>query len=657
MAAAREALEGARLLTLTGPGGTGKTRLSLQVAAEAAEQFADGVFFVPLDSIVDPALVGSAILNALGTQESPSRTTAEQLITYLRDRRTLLVLDNFEQVLAAAPLVAEILRGAPGTSIIVSSRAALRISGEQEFPVPPLGVPDPAHLGTDIEAMTNFEAVALFIERAVSVRPDFRVTNQNAPAVAEICARLDGLPLAIELAAARIRLLAPEAILSRLGSRLGLLGGGARDLPARQQTLRGAISWSYDLLDEPSRRLLSRFSIFSGGAQLEEAEAVCGPADDLDTDVFDGLATLVDQSLIRQVEHDGEPRFTMLQTIRDFAIEQLEASGDRERIARRHAEVHLAIAEQGAANLMGGDQRRWLDRLEVEHDNQRAALTWATAAAEAELAVRLASALWRFWQMRGYLREGADRLAAVLRMPGVAAPSALRRQALDAAAGIWYWMGDLDGAEQLYIESLAIARSLGEPAAVGEALYNLSFIYSVDKRDMDRARTLVSEALEIYRSLGDRPWIARSLWSLANVYYYRDDFARAEPPLLEAAATFRELGDQFGLGWDLHTLGLIHYATGRLEEARRDWTEMLRIFAAAEDVSGISIALSNFRSLAVADGDLVRGFRLGGASAALVTRSGSDLANVIADSRAVHRARPTNSTARRPNARGPKARR
>jgi predicted ATPase/class 3 adenylate cyclase len=627
VAEAKRILETSRLLTLTGPGGTGKTRLSLQIAADIASTFPDGAFFVPLDAVSDPALVPSAIVTSLAVQDA-GRAPAERLLEHLRTRRALLVLDNFEQVLSAASVVSDILRASPGTKVIVSSRAALHVSGEQEFPVPPLGLPDQLTPPIDLERLTHFESVALFIERAASVRPDFRVTNENAPAVAEICARLDGLPLAIELAAARVKMLPPEAILSRLGSRLGLLGGGARDLPERQQTLRGAIAWSYDLLDESSRRLLARLSIFVGGCRLDHAEAVCG-TDDLGIDVFDGLAGLVDQSLVRQVESSGEPRFAMLQTIRDFALEQLATTGDAATMARRHAEVFLALAEEAEPFLLGPQQRRWLDTLEREHDNLRGAISWAIEAGEAELAVRLGSVLWRFWQIRGYLREAARRLEQVVAMPGVAGPTALRRRALDALAGTFYWMADLRRAQELYEQSLAIAEEIGDQRGIAEAEYNLSFVFAVDKSDPVRAQQLDEQALARYRALGDRHWTARSLWALGNAIYFQDDLARARPPIEEAIEILRALDDPFGLGWGLHLLGMIDLRLGDIDGARRNWTEMLGIFHAAEDVTGVGTGLNNFRTLAVEDGDGVRSARLGGAAAGVVQRTGSDLTDII----------------------------
>jgi tetratricopeptide (TPR) repeat protein len=469
----------------------------------------------------------------------------------------------------------------------------------------------------------------LFIERAVAVRPDFTVTNENAPAVAEICARLDGLPLAIELAAARIRLLPPEAILARLGQRLALLSAGSPDLPARQRTLRGAIAWSHDLLDPGVRRLLARAAVFAGGIDLEVAEAVCGPVEEIGLDVLDGLGALVEQSLLQRVDAGADARFLMLQTIREFALEQLASSGEGEEIRRRHATAFLDLAERGAPKLTGPDQRAWLDRLAREHENLRASIGWAIEARSTEAALRLAAALWRFWQMRGFLQEGAARLAAVLALPDAPAHPAARRRALDAAAGIAYWQGDLDRARPLYEESLAIARSSGDRAAEAEALYNLCFVFMVGRANVEHARELAREALAIYEAIDDRTGIARASWALGNGDYFLDDFARAREQLVRSVATWRSLDDRYGLAWALHTLGLCEMNLGDVEAARRAWAESLGIFEAAADVSGIAIGLSNFRVLAIADGDVVRAVRLGAAAAAMVATSGATLANLI----------------------------
>jgi tetratricopeptide (TPR) repeat protein len=377
------------------------------------------------------------------------------------------------------------------------------------------------------------------------------------------------------------------------------------------------------------QRLLGRLSIFVGGCRVDEAEAVCA-ADELGLDLFDGLANLVDQSLLRQVESSGEPRFSMLQTIRDFAMEQLIASpGEAETTARRHAAAYLALAQAAEPHMLSTEQRRWLDLLERDHDNFRAAIAWAVDHDEADVAVGLALALWRFWQFRGHLREATARVDALLTLPAVQPPTLLRRKALDAAAGLAYWTADLDRSRELYNESLAIARASGDPRAIGEALYNLSFTYSIVKSDVAKARVQCEEALAIFRSLHDDLWIARSLWALVQSFYFADDYEAARGPLTECVALFRSVGDTFGLGWALHTTGLVELRTGNPEGARRHWTEMIEIFHKSDDTSAIGTALSNFRELAVVDGDGIRAIRLAGAGSGIVQRTGSDLTSVI----------------------------
>src|SRR5919107_5138889 len=397
--------EDVRLLTLTGTGGTGKTRLALQSAAETIDEFEDGVFFVALSLVSDPHLVASALAGALSVSESAGRALKEDLRNFLSNKELLLVLDNFEQVVDAAPLVGELISGCPGLEVLVTSRVSLRIYGEHQYAVRPLELPDPSHL-PPIETLRQYEAIRLFTERAHAANTQFSLTKENAPALAETCARLDGLPLAIELAAARIKLLSPQAICSRLGDPLKFLTGGARDLPERQRTLRGAIAWSYTLLDKSEQALFARLSVFSGGCALEAVEAVRDTEGDLFIDVLEGLSSLVDKSLLRQEEGvEEEPRFVMLETIREYARERLEVSGNAEVIRRLHAEYFLALAEQGASELKGPEEATWLERLDLEHDNMRAALSWMLEAEEAEPGLRLAGALWQFWDMRGYYGE------------------------------------------------------------------------------------------------------------------------------------------------------------------------------------------------------------------------------------------------------------
>jgi predicted ATPase/class 3 adenylate cyclase len=427
-----------RLVTLTGPGGTGKTRLGLEVARRMLPEFPDGAVFVDLSPIADPTLVPSAVAQALGLQEQAEKSPVESARAYLRELRILLVIDNFEHVLESTPVVEEVLGAGEGVYVLVTSRIALRLYGEEEFAVPTMELPDPTRL-PDIAGLSRYEAVALFIERARSARRDFSVTQENAPAVAEICVRLDGLPLAIELAAVRVRVLSPGAILARLGHRLPLLTGGSRNLPERQRTLRGAIAWSHDLLEEPQRRLFAALSVFAGGATLDAAEAVANPNGELGMDTLDGVAFLADQSLLRRTEGPGEEvRLGMLETVREFAAERL-AETNADEITRRHAEYFLKLSVEGKPHFTGADAVEWLDRFQREHDNVRTALRWAIDHAEVETALRLVGSLWRFWFQRGHLIEGYRWAREAVALSGVEAlPGALAAAEL-AAGGLAYW--------------------------------------------------------------------------------------------------------------------------------------------------------------------------------------------------------------------------
>ena len=625
---AKQLLTRARLLTLTGPGGTGKTRLSLQIAADVMDQFPDGVYFVALGAVQDPQLVPSAIAQALSISITGTRQPLEALIDHLHDKRTLLVLDNFEQLLPAAPITTELLGTSAGLRLLVSSRAVLRVYGEQEFPVPPLALPNLKDL-PGLGALSQFEAVRLFIERAVAVKPDFQATNENAPAIAGICERVDGLPLAIELAAARVKVFSPQALLARLAKSLSALGSGARDLPSRQQTLRNAIQWSYDLLDQGQRRLLARFSVFARGGSLEQAEAVCRPADEIGGEVVDALDQLADQSLLRRLPDFSEPRFLMLQTIREFAAERLEQSDEAAAIKDRHVQAFISLAEQAQAYLFGSERKAWLDRLEMDHDNDRAALDWTVASGDARNAMKLSAGLWRFWQMRGHLHEGRARMAQVLAMPTSPDYPEERLMALEAAGGLAYWQADMKAASMFYDECLELTRRVGDRRAIANALYNDAFPKSVDRSAVDESLVLLHEALPIFRELGDDAGVAKTLWGIGNGYYFSKDYVRSRPALEESEALFRKLDDRFGLGWSLHTQGLVAVKTGRLEDAKRVWNEALRLFDRAQDVSGIVLELDNLSVLARLKGDVVRAAVLAGAQAAHQESSGTILGNLL----------------------------
>ena len=630
-------LDRTRLLTLTGPGGTGKTRLSLQLAAERADAFADGAFWVPLAPLSDPDLVSSTIAHALGVQVSGGEVPLERVVEHLKDKRMLLVLDNFEQLLPAAPVVATLLAGAPQVKVVTSSRAPLRLGGEQEYPVPPLELPDPERLPS-LEVLAQSDAVKLFVERARAVRPDFMVTAENAAAVAEIVLRLDGLPLAIELAAARVKLLTPQAMLPRLKKGLDLLSGGGADQTDRQRTLRGAIAWSEDLLDAGMKRLFARCAAFVGGATLEQLEAVCGPADEIGREVLDGLSELVDQSLLRQTEVDGEPRFRMLVTIRDYALERLEASGEAEAIRNRHAAACIALAEAAAPHFQGAEQKRWLDLAEREHDNMRAALECTISGGRAEDATRLVFALWRFWQVRGHLREGRAWAERVLALSG--ADPRTRLRALEAAGGLAYWMADTDPTRRYYEEAYAVATALGDPAERAKATYNLAFTHFVTigvSPDKPRARALLEEALALFKQVGDRPGIGRTAWALSALHAEGadaspEDLRKAEVYVHEALEQHRALGNRFDIAWDLHSLGLTSLKLGDLGAVERPWHDALDLFTEVGDESGIVLILSDFAELAKARGDLERHDVLVGAWTALAQRTGVGLANLFGPS-------------------------
>ncbi len=620
-----------RLLTLTGPGGTGKTRLSLEVATRAMDRFPDGVFFVALSPLHEVELVAPTIAHELGLADRGGREPEDRIIDHIGSKRMLLVLDNFEQLVPAAPVVNTLLKRATNLSVLVSSRESLHLYGEQEYAVPPLGTPPMPGRSrtTDAASVSQYEAVALFIDRASSVKPSFRVTNDNAPAVAELCVRLDGLPLAIELAAARVRILTPDAILRRLADRLDLLSGGGSDRPERQQTLRGAIAWSYDLLDERDRRLFAALSIFVGGASFEAVEEICGPL--IEGDLFDGLNSLVEKSLVRELSTDGDVRFSQLHTIREFAAEHATELGFLEELRLRHADYFARLAADAQAVIMGSDKRTWLDRLELEHDNLRAAFACAIDAHDGARALDLSASLWRFWQMRGYLVEGLERVRQALAIPPDAATDAARRRALEAAGGLAYWQADMRTAEGYYTQALEAQRAAGDERGVADALYNLSFVYSVPSgrgakmTDVKRSRELVAEALEIYRRVDDRPGVARALWSMGNAAWVDADLGPAERYSIEALDTFREIDDRFMVGWSLYTIAMLRLGGQRLDEADGPLREALRIFSEAGDVSGYVLVLDGLAAEAFLSDDRERAARLVGAVEHFQETSGTGL--------------------------------
>ena len=643
-------LRSTRLLSLTGPGGTGKTRLSLEVAAAAADDFPDGVWFVALDAVRDPALVTPTIARTLGLAESASRPSMDVLVDEIGGGRVLLVLDNLEQVSEAGPDIAELLRLCPNVKALVTTRIPLRVSGEQEYPVPGLPAPpDVSRLSEverlnlprelrelDLEALTQFEAVRLFVARATAIRPAFTLTTANAPAVAGITARLHGMPLAIELAAARVKLLTPDRILARLEHHLDLLTAGSRDLPERQQTLRGAIAWSYDLLDEGARRLADRLSVFRGGFDLEMAERVCGPADELGGDVVERVGELLDQSLVRLDEDATEPRFTMLETIREYAAEMLARSGEAETIADRHAAAMLELAQRAAPELAGASQRQWLDRLEGEHDNMRAALDHAVAKPDPVLGARLASVLWRFWQQRGYLNEARTRFERLEAQGWTLEPVDQARFA-EAFGGVAYWQSDAVTAKRQYDDALRIWREVGDKREIANALYNRAYADVIDVMEgrataIDQAAVsthLLDEALELYREVGDAGGEGNILWALGSINYFTASAAVAESWYRRSLDLHRTAGNRSMEAWSLHMLGLSIVGQRRFAEAREVVRHALRHFYEASDLSGVTLVLDDLAIIAIGLGDRERGGRLWGAARHLQQQTGTGLAAYV----------------------------
>jgi predicted ATPase/transcriptional regulator with XRE-family HTH domain len=568
-----------RLLTLTGAPGTGKTRLAIELAATLTDQFANGVVFVSLAPLTDPALVLDTIAQALGVLEVRAASSLAAVTGHLRDRETLLLLDNFEQVLPAALQIADLLGACPRLTMLVTSQAPLAVRGEHELAISPLPVPDPTQIAST-STLADSAAVALFVDRAQAVRADFALTDANAATVAEICARLDGLPLAIELAAARIRLFSPQAMLARMERRLPLLTGGASDLPARQRTLRDTIAWSYDLLDPAEQALFRRLAVFVGGATLDAIERVCGEVSA--SDVLDGVATLVARSLLRQGEgSDGEPRLTLLETIREFGLEQLAASGELAAVRQRHAAYVLSLAEEADPHLRGPEQVGWLDRLETEHDNVRAALSWSEQAAAggpsspevAQVGLRLVGALYGFWYLRGYAREGRAWLSRLLPDPAeVPAPSEVQTfagaRAHFAAGWLALFQGDYAAARPHDEASVAIWRALGDRQGLGRALIHLGIITRL-QGDLDGAARAYEESATHLRDVGDQRWLSMVQMERGIVAQHRGDAALALRLFEESEALARAVGDRAVLGLTVRVRGVWYARQGDLERAEQ----------------------------------------------------------------------------------------
>ena len=657
-----------RLLTLCGPGGVGKTRLALQLAADAGERFADGACFVPLAAVADPDLVPFAIARAVGLVEQVPRSPEEALIARLRERQMLLVLDNFEHLLPAGSLLSGLIAACPGLRLLVTSRAVLHVAAERRYTVPPLPIPDPA--GTyDAAGLARYGAAALFIARARAVRPDFLLADQDAPAVAAICARLDGLPLALELAATRMAVLSPAALLRHLEHRLAVLTGGPRDQPARQRTLRDTLGWSHSLLDGDERRLFRRLAVFAGDFTLGAVAAICldatqGPGEASPL-ALDGLAALANASLVQRGEDaEGEPRFALLETVREYAAEHLGASGEDESIGRAHAMHFLALAGRAEPELWGSQAGRWLARLEREHDNLRAALGWLLARGEGELACYLAAALWRFWSLRGHLSEGRRWLEAALAAPemprsagtgatllpdlpppypcGSLRPASLRAGVLFGSAFLLFdaadatplfeaslaafravrdrrgvaaclgslgnaaiKLGDVGRAQGPLVESLRLCRDLNDVSGAAFALRQLGWV-AQERGDYSQAEALHEESLALYRRLGDRAAIAVALQATGEVALAAADYPLARSRYAESLALHRQLGLTRGSASVLHILGVTALKAGDYVEARAILEECLAVCREVEGEGARRIrtrALLDLGNIALEEGE------------------------------------------------------
>jgi predicted ATPase/predicted component of type VI protein secretion system len=588
------------LITLTGPGGIGKSRLALELAVQVSDHFADGVCFVALASISDPDLVAPTIAQTLAVREASDRSPIELLIAHLCDKQLLLLLDNFEQVVAAASVVAELLYACPHLKFLVTSRTLLRLRGEHEFPVSPLETPRHAR-AVDARRLSQYSAVELFIQRANEVQPHFRVTNDIAPAVAEICSRLDGLPLAIELAAARIKILSPQSLLARLEHSLEVLKSGPRDLPERQQTLRNTIAWSYDLLDSVAQKMFRRLAVFVGGWTLEAAEATCN-TDQSFVSVLDTLEMLIDNSLLTPIEEiDGEPRFGMLETIREFAAERLSESGEADQVRAVHAQYFLALAETAEPGLRAMHQYEWLNRLERELDNIRAALQWATTVQHIELVLRLASSLWEFWEAHGHWKEGLHWITTGL-ASGVEVPENVQAKALNRAGWLTRDLGYYPKALQLLEASLKLWCKIGDKAGMAWGLSTLGSTL-VRQGDYAKAVEMITESLTLRRELDDKPGVAASLLNLGLVEFEQARYEPAAQHYEESLTIARSLGDYNHVTKALNNLGNLSNVVGDYAKAAALYEEGVRTCRQIGDKAAEGLLVANMGWLALKQND------------------------------------------------------
>jgi predicted ATPase len=603
LAAVRELLKKTQLITLVGPGGCGKTRLGLQLAAELVDEYPDGVWLVELASLSDPEGVPQAVAGALGLREEPGQDLTRTLVRHLSDRRALVLLDNCEHLLTASASLAEtLLRAAPGLRLLASSREPLGIGGETVYRVPSLLAPDPERPDAP-DDLLQYESVRLFVDRARLQQPLFAVTEANAGGVARVCARLDGIPLALELAAARVRAMAVEKIDERLDDRFRLLTGGSRTALPRQQTLRALIDWSYDLLTEAERGVLQRLSVFGGGCTLEAAEQVCAGEELEEWEVLDLLTSLTDKSLVSFEDQEGEGRYRLLETVRQYSRDRLREAGPDAPTRRKHLAFFVALAEQAEPELTGPEQGAWLERLETEHENIRSALEFSLESrVTSEAGLRLVAALWRFWEIRGYLGAGQRQLAEALANGDPADRSPLRARALLGAATLALRQGDYDTAREGYTEVLALNRELGDPRAIANGLNNLGVV-ALHQRD-PAARELFEECLALRRELGDPQMTAYTCHNLGMVLREQGDLAGAQLRLEECLECCRNLGDSRAVASTLNELGRVAQLQGEATKARELLEQSRELFQAQGNQGGMAMAATHLGELAAADGQL-----------------------------------------------------
>lgn len=572
---------GARLITLTGPGGIGKTRLAIETIKQAAADFADGVFFAPLDSLAEAGQVLSKVANVLAVNESGKVPIIEDLSAALGEKHALLCIDNWEHVLEAAPQLAELLATCPGLHVLATSREALRLRGEQEFPVNPLDLPTPGE-------NTQSPALQLFADRARAANPVFELDEENAPVAAAICSLLDGLPLAIELAAALLRLFSPQALLARLkrSPAMQLLGGGARDLPARQQTLRVAIEWSYNLLDADEQRVFRSMSVFSGGCDLDAAEAVCRAEGASSHPVLDLLIALADKNLLRAAQTNGEPRFSMLRTIQEYAREQLESCGELPEARHRHGAHYLGLVERAEKELFGPERGAWLERLDQEHDNLRAVLGWSLEQDQPIAAFQMGGVLWRFWFARGYNNEGREWLSRILLKDGDV-PISLKANVLNGAGGLALIRGDYEVAHQYLSECLAARKMIADKPGMSSVYHNLGHL-AIQQNDFETALSYIRESLALDQELGDQTGIASGLFSIGWILTLHKDYAAAEEHAKQGLVISQALGDQWQIALSNSLLGEIAYQQARYERAHQYLSASKAMFTEFGDLGQLS---------------------------------------------------------------------